>query len=934
MVAAYRCPKEYLSEKALAYLDSELYVPDEPEEKEDSDPMALEMELDEGEPSVDADKSEEEKEGGAVLDEEHGDLHGPEVLDDAVEGLQEQDEWTTIYVTRPLRRRTTQFAAQAVKEIVLQLRQSGLHVGTVHTDRAREFKAKLFKDWTVEAQLRHTKTAGGDPAGNSSAELGIKWAKSRVRALLVAAKASPRDWPMAISHASSDLWAKAFPDSPWTSPPATAFGSEVWFRSKYYQGKSEKKHEAAGMRWKRGWYRGPAVDVKRGHLIVRVDGGLTVAKSVKFNVVDPTKDMKDFLPPAVAEGLPEELLLYPEPPTRKELRDEVEFRARLLNEEENFDLDKVVEIYKVLEALGDTDMRIRGKSPFSSWYTGAFVHGGVAGIRSNLKEFPQTTRYLTGVAKKYCGGVKFSALGIAKNAQLGLHRDSHNYKHSKNCVMPLQSFEDGSLWVQNIDDGDLQGEEKTLSNGKVVYGKTHEMKKGEPVMFPPRVWHEVQPWKGERLVMLLYTPRATKLSAERVESLENAGFNIDYNSLLPGDDDDIEEEQGTDGLSVFPVPKVKAMIVKSVLKEVYGFVELEYYYRRGISFSKMEVKPIPISRRYVKKAEVQYTPNIEGILGDIEAKGGQLEVTHTVSLADVKNNIHKWKPSALKEFNNLTESKKAFTVKKRHELPSNCRIVPCKGVYTVKPDKAPPGYRRKTRFVACGNHVPEEAAGLDLFAAGLDATSLRTMLAFNAKRPWRIGTTDVRQAFVLAKWDGDPVALEPPGIAYALGLAAQGDMWYVEQALYGLRESPALWSRFRDEQLRLARWEMDIDGKPVTMKLQQLVSDNQVWKIVQEEGGEDVYGYVLVYSTTSTTFSFMLRRRLWRASSNGCQLNGRWTTWISLTMTTQFGSWEWNFIECRMVWNWHKKGLSMRSSGPTTTREAGLNPRDPRKPSF
>ena len=144
---------------------------------------------------------------------------------------------------------------------------------------------------------------------------------------------------------------------------------------------------------------------------MRVDGGLTVAKSVKFNVVDPTKDMKDFLPPAVAEGLPEELLLYPEPPTRKELRDEVEFRARLLNEEENFDLDKVVEIYKVLEALGDTDMRIRGKSPFSSWYTGAFVHGGVAGIRSNLKEFPQTTRYLTGVAKKYCGGVKVLSLG-------------------------------------------------------------------------------------------------------------------------------------------------------------------------------------------------------------------------------------------------------------------------------------------------------------------------------------------------------------------------------------------------------------------------------------------------------------------------------------------------------------------------------------------
>eukprot|EP00439_Symbiodinium_sp_Y106_P074418 s99_g14.t1 len=35
-----------------------------------------------------------------------------------------------------------------------------------------------------------------------------------------------------------------------------------------------------------------------------------------------------------------------------------------------------------------------------------------------------------------------------------------------------------------MDHGDLEGEEKTLPNGKVVCGKIHEMKKGEPVMFP------------------------------------------------------------------------------------------------------------------------------------------------------------------------------------------------------------------------------------------------------------------------------------------------------------------------------------------------------------------------------------------------------------------------------------------------------------------
>ncbi|CAE7230836.1 RE1 [Symbiodinium sp. CCMP2592] len=843
MVAAYRCPKEYLNEKALAYLDSELYVPDEPEECGGDDPMAL---------------SEEEVEKEAESEEERGEPCGPETLDDAVEGLLEQEEWTTIYVTRPMRRRTTQYAAQAAKEIVLQLRQSGLHVSTVHTDRAREFKAKLFKDWTVEAQLRHTKTAGGDPAGNSSAELGIKWAKARVRALLVAAKAPPRDWPMAISHASLDLWAKAFPDSPWSSPPATAFGSEVWFRAKYYQGKSEKKHEAAGMRWKRGWYRGPAMDVKRGHLIVREDGGLTVAKSVKLNVWDPTKEMKDLVPPSVADGLPDELLISPEPPTKGELRDEVEFRSRMLLEEENFDINKAAELFKTLEIMGDTDQRIKAKSPFSSWYTGAFVHGGVAGIRNNLKEFPYTTKYLVGVAKKCCGDVKFSAIGLAKNAQLGLHRDSHNYKHSKNYVIPLQAFEKGSLWVQNENDEDREGEERTLSNGKVVYGKLHEMHKGIPVCFSPRLWHEVQPWEGERMVLLLYTPRATRLPSENVESLEEAGFPVDRDSLLP----DGEEEGDEEKIAEFPIPlpaaKVKMMKAEENVDGAVAFVELENneLLKGESGDNSLQLPPgdppnaalhdMVHVKKMIKKAEVQYTPNIEQILEDIEAKGGQLEVTHTVSLADVKSNLEKWKQSALKEFNNLTKSKQAFKVMKRHELPANCRIVPCKGVYTVKPDKGPPGYRRKTRFVACGNYISEESATMDLFAAGLDATSLRTMLAYNAKKPWRIGTTDVRQAFVLARWRGEPVALEPPGIAYLLGLAVPGDVWFVQQALYGLRESPALWSMFRDEQLKLARWIVNINGQEVKMKLEQLVSDNQVWKIIPEHGGE-VYGYVLVY---------------------------------------------------------------------------------------
>ena len=140
-----------------------------------------------------------------------------------------------------------------------------------------------------------------------------------------------------------------------------------------------------------------------------------------------------------------------------------------------------------------------------------------------------------------------------------------------------------------------------------------------------------------------------------------------------------------------------------------------------------------------------------------------------------------------------------------------------------------------------------EYEGFDLFAAGLDATSLRTMFAYTAGTDWLTGTTDIRQAFVLAPWLGVPVALQPPNIAFELGLAEAGDMWEVQMSIYGLRESPALWSGFRDHELRSAVWKATVDGENKNLKLQQLVSDNQVWKVVAEDNLEKALGYVMVY---------------------------------------------------------------------------------------
>ena len=840
MVAAYKCPKEYLDSKAF-------------------EAVAKEFSMDEYEPSDDEDEYgvlEEEKEGVDMAsggEEEKEDPAGPATLDEAVEELTDAPECVTMYLSRPLRRRTKSEVLRASKEILLQLKQTGLHVATVHTDRAREFSSMVYKEWLADCGLRHSRTAGGDPAGNSTAELGGKWAKSRVRALLRAAKAEACDWPMAIQQATCSAWPKAFPYAPTTRIPATPFGHEVWFRAKNYKGTAEKKYDPTGARWKRGWYRGPSYDVNRGHIILREDGGLTIAKSVKFNVVDPAKDLPDLLQP----GITEELLPEPEGSdvlvSKDKLEGEIEFVAQMLLEKRAFESKDVMYLFEKLEELGNTDFRVGSKTPMTSWYTGAFVHGGVAGLRTNAKKFPNATKYLTAFAKERVGEKDFTALGITRNSALGLHRDVHNARCTANMVLPLTKFEGGGMWIES---DDVSAEDlvinKVPKKGEVS-GSILQFQEDGPLSFRPNLWHEVQPWKGDRVVMLLYTPRALKLKPSDVEELEDLGFRLTKEALKEPEPEDQEESIEDENIEI-----KRALLVTSE-GEDGAFVEVEddELFSGELRQDRSGLPPDdPEGRvrleKMIKKSEVQYTEGIEDILQDHLDKKKPLEVTHTVSLGEVRKALDKWAPSARKEYANLVDNKKAFKPTKFKGLPADCRVVPCKGVFTVKPDSNDLGYRRKTRFVACGNYLEEgELTGNDfeVYAAGLDSTSLRTMLAFKTTRPtWGAGVTDVRQAFVLAPWVGKSVALKPPLLAVEMWLAEPDDYWLVLQSIYGLREAPAAWASFRSMELKAARWKAEVEGESVELRLQQLNSDNQVWKVIRSDGAsQEALGYLLVY---------------------------------------------------------------------------------------
>ena len=79
-----------------------------------------------------------------------------------------------------------------------------------------------------------------------------------------------------------------------------------------------------------------------------------------------------------------------------------------------------------------------------------------------------------------------------------------------------------------------------------------------------------------------------------------------------------------------------------------------------------------------------------------------------------------------------------------------------------------------------------------------------------------------------------------------MGTCAKGTLWTLEKAVYGLRESPRLWSDERDKQLTLVRW--NVGSKPYY--LHRCTADSQFWRI-QEVSPTDkqqkLHGIMVVY---------------------------------------------------------------------------------------
>ena len=247
-----------------------------------------------------------------------------------------------------------------------------------------------------------------------------------------------------------------------------------------------------------------------------------------------------------------------------------------------------------------------------------------------------------------------------------------------------------------------------------------------------------------------------------------------------------------------------------------------------------------------------------------QEKGEEILQTRIVSQAEVRRNIEDWREPIERELVSLFETKGALKKVSEAEVKrlleeDKAELIPSKMVFTVKPEQGRRGGKYKARLVACGNFSEREDSQ-DLFAGGATAVALRAALTVAAQMDFLGCTIDVRTAFlnapmVLAGDRGEQheqkrAFIRPPALLVTAGLAKPDEFYEAVMALYGYKESPRLWSDYRDNELTA----MKIDCANGVLTLQQMVTEPNMWRLMLKTSGpgrdslaEEFVGLLLVY---------------------------------------------------------------------------------------
>ncbi|CAE7771761.1 ycf43 [Symbiodinium sp. CCMP2456] len=665
---------------------------DERDDVEISEEVA---ECDDQEPVPEEEPAEEEVERPSDVVMEHGDCVAPEM--------------TFLTFAVALSNNQSATVKRGVQDMVLYLQNHGFPIYRFHADKG-EFYNHGFRNWLRDQGVYGTWSEPSVPQGNGQAESTVRWIKDRTRTLLRASGLPMRLWPTAAATAAAEQRAKVLG---WKSQLAAPYGAPVHLRKKGFDKAGPLRRELGlESKWLVGKYVGLSSIVHNGHLVYVPQDGDEKEKflhtmHVRANLVDP--------------GAPDDDLYITTPPkprrrvTEKTDPKDVQMQAMAMTSDEIKELatTKAKEItndWSLVQAM-DLVEKLAGGGFFEHRKFGVYRHGGTVGWLSSVEEFPDLTKLLTKIVLEINPEATFTSVLVSHNTPRTMHKDFNNDYATKNVVVPIRCPDQGGeLWIE-LKAGDVvHGTIEQRSNGKqMLFGQMLPLVQGESIEFGPQRFHETSPWKGNRVVIIGYTPNCLgKLGQQDLEALHDHGFAVPL-SQLP-------EFHGD--LSTGDVIRAAAVETPQHGQEESDDSPWSMYLQLEEGTVKIAdaVEEENIDPR-LNKVEVNYTPKIEEVLSQLT---GPLDVTHAVSPDEVLANLEAWRPSILKELAGIEGAIERLPPgsEARRRWLGNPKIqrLPMKFVFTVKPnDKAvvedkSTWFKRKSRLVICGNFAVNESS--------------------------------------------------------------------------------------------------------------------------------------------------------------------------------------------------------------------------------
>ena len=274
----------------------------------------------------------------------------------------------------PIASRRPKDVLAAVSLMYCRLRSLRIPIPRVHSDRAKEFIGKEFRQWCATRDLWRTTTSGSEPQSNSRAEMEVGAVRNLARTMLRSSGAPNAYWPLAIRCASETRFRQQLMSLGVMVPRVLPFGLKALARKKPWHRTSTWESPNIAVRL---W--GPASDLSLtsgGYYAEMPDGRCirTTAiivpkwKSQACQVLHAGQPQKlnPEAPIGDSPGLenPDEVPGLSEPGAGPGLADHLDFEEA--NAEQEVDLSELVEADQPLEIVHEVDISVEEPTPGKS----------------------------------------------------------------------------------------------------------------------------------------------------------------------------------------------------------------------------------------------------------------------------------------------------------------------------------------------------------------------------------------------------------------------------------------------------------------------------------------------------------------------------------------------------------------------------------------